>query len=145
MSDRDKITEAYNAVSDTLWVINASALCQKLNIKEPQFGLIKQNDADLWCDMYIRIADYVAGIAAWDPPNTNSLSKKIISLIEKVFSGNRYLGLFRVAFFVVDNKYFNVKISRVAINKATHQAARRSHKKAQSLRGLSRKIQFKRE
>src|SRR4029077_2712086 len=56
--DRDKITEAYDKIGQTMFWVNVSAICEQFSIKELKIGLFHQNNDDLWCDPFIRLADY---------------------------------------------------------------------------------------
>jgi hypothetical protein len=103
--DRDKITEAYAGIASTMFAVNVSAPCQKESLQEPKLGFFVQKNDDLWCDPYIRLADYVAGAAsACDPPVHNIVPEKIASLIREVFADNQYLFLFRIAFNTIGNQ-----------------------------------------
>jgi hypothetical protein len=98
-----------------MFAVNVSALCQREKIPEPKLDFFVQENDDLWCDSYIRLADYVAGAAsAWDPPVHDVVPTKIASLIKGAFADNRYLFVFRIAFHAVDNQC-QCEIRHVAI------------------------------
>ncbi len=118
--DRDKITESYRGIASTLFAINVSALCQNLKLSEPKLSFFIQDSGELWCDPYIRLADYAAGAtAAWDPPTHDAVPPKIACLIRSAFADNRYLFFFRVAFYTQEKQCF-VEIRRVAVRVQTH-------------------------
>jgi hypothetical protein len=140
MPDRDSITDSFNGIAHTIYSINSSAFCQRSSISVPIIGICTQNDADLWCDPYIRVADYVAGAAAaWDPPTNDKVPEKIAVLIKEAFSDNKYLYLFRVAFSVTKNSRFGCRVSRIGISRS-QRFGRRFSKSMISLRGISREI-----
>jgi hypothetical protein len=93
--DRDKITEAYAGAVSAFFSINVSVLSVNRRLRLPSLGIFTQGNEDLWCDPYIRLADYVAGAAAaWDPPVVNNVHPKIA----EVFADNPFVVLLRVAF-----------------------------------------------
>jgi hypothetical protein len=53
--DRDKITEAYDKIGQTMFWVNVSAICQQFEIREPKLGLFHQNNDDLWCGSVYQI------------------------------------------------------------------------------------------
>ncbi len=113
--DRDKITEAYRGIATTLYNLNVTAICDQWKLRPPVIGVFHQKSDNLWCDPYIRLADYIAGAAAaWDPPHANRVPAKIATLVSKVLADNRYLGMFRVAFAHVGER-LQVEIRRVKI------------------------------
>jgi hypothetical protein len=84
MPDRDNITESFEGIVHTMYSVNTSSLCQKANLPVPKLGIMTQNNNDLWCDPFIRVADYVAGAAAaWDPPINDRVPEKIASLLTR--------------------------------------------------------------
>lgn len=141
MSDRDKIVEYGENIAYSFWSINTHALCLRSQIETPILDVLTQKDGDEYNEKYIRIADYVAGVAAWDPPIYAKISKKIQSLIEKLFADNRYLCLYRVAFNSVAAGQFSVKINRLSINGSKSRQKRVSHSSnVTSLRGVSKNL-----
>jgi hypothetical protein len=137
--DRDKITEAYGGIAQSLFAVNVSALCQREQIKEPNLGFFIQKDDDLWCDPYIRLADYVAGLAAWDPPANNAVPEKISSLIRDVVASNRYLFVFRMAFHAAGDQCL-CEIRRLSINRLDGTHRQPSRPALTQLRGRSKQL-----
>jgi hypothetical protein len=140
--DRDKITEAYDKIAPTMFSVNVSAICQQLSIREPKLGIFSQSDTDLWCDQFIRLADYLAGAAAagWDRPWA-SPPTKIVQFIKATFPDNPYLFLFPVAFGMVDGE-FRCLVSRAKMSKrpfGPHQQGRGQTERAGPLSGRLRR------
>lgn len=114
--DRDKITDSYRNIAHALFAINAASFCQRLGINAPPLHIFTQENDNLWCDPFIRVADYVAGAAAaWDPPAYDAVPLKIALMIRGAFCENRYLGLFRVAFSITPDNRFACRVSRIDI------------------------------
>jgi len=140
--DGDKITESYRGIAGTMFAVNVSVLCQREKIPEPKLHIFVQKNDDLWCDRYIRLADFVAGAAsAWDP-TCQYVPGKIASLIKGVFADNQYLFVFRIAFYTVDNQW-RCEICRMAISSrpvGPHQQGRRNRLGLSPLQKRSRQL-----
>jgi hypothetical protein len=94
--DRDKITNAYSGIAATLYGANVSALAERMQLRNPVVNMFAQSNENLWCDPYIRLADFIAGAAAaWNPEKQKPVSQKIADVI-LAFADNRYLSFFRV-------------------------------------------------
>ncbi|MCW2273829.1 hypothetical protein GJ654_08455 [Rhodoblastus acidophilus] len=139
VADRDRITECYSGIAATLFAINVAGCCHNLGLPEPKLGIFTQTSEDLWCDPFIRLADYVAGVAAWDPPVTNRVQPKIAELVRDVFADNRHLFLFHLAFYVPDGRPV-IEVRRVAISTKPLPRKQRKSSNASSLRGRSRDL-----
>lgn len=115
--DRDKITEAYDKIGQTMFWVNVSAICQQFSIKEPKLGLFHQTNDDLWCDPFIRVADYLAGASAcaWDQKGA-AMPLKVAQFIRDVFPDNPYLFIFPITFGFA-GKQFRCLVSRAKISK----------------------------
>jgi hypothetical protein len=139
--DRDKITEAYDKIGQTMFWVNVSAICQQFSIREPKLGLFHQTDDDLWCDPFIRIADYLAGAGAagWDQPQAK-LPIKVAKFIKDVFPDNPYLFIFPIAFGMIDGQFrcfvFRAKISKKPFG--PHQQGKGRTERTAPIRGRSR-------
>jgi hypothetical protein len=137
--DRDKIVECYSGIAQTLFGINVAALCEKRNLKQPELGFFTQTSENLWCDTMIRLADYVAGVAAWDPPANDRVSPKIAELVAGIFADNRHLFLFRMAFRSFEEQT-RIKIAQVRITKSPPPGRDRERLRVFPLRGMSRSL-----
>lgn len=139
--DRDNITEAYDRIAPTMFSTNFSALCERQSIPTPNLGIFTQTKDDLWCDQYIRLADYVAGAAAagWDDPH-GRVSPKIGYLLKEVFADNRYLFVFPITFARIDG-LFQCVVYYAHIGgrpSGPHQQGKRNLQKLKPIRGRSR-------
>src|ERR1039458_844535 len=69
-SDRDSITAAHDAIANNFYAINVAGFCrQQMNgWPGPALGVNARLDrGPLWCDCFLRLPDYYAGMAAaWD-------------------------------------------------------------------------------
>ena len=137
--DRDKIVECYSGIASTLFAVNVAALCEKRGLQQPKLGFFTQTSDDPWCDPMIRLADYVAGIAAWDPPVNDKVSPKLAELITNVFADNPRLSLFRIAFRAL-NGQARIKIAEIRITKSPPPGRPRERGQVTSLRGTSRHL-----
>ena len=134
--DRGKIAECYSGIASTLFEINVASYCGRHGLKKPQLGLFTQTSEDPWCDPMIRLADYVAGVAAWDPPVDEKVHPKIAELISHVFADNRRLFVFRIAFRAFDGQG-RIEIAQVRISKAVPTGRPRERRRVVPLRGRS--------
>jgi hypothetical protein len=134
--DRDRIVESFSGIAVTLFEINVAAYCGRLGLKMPQLGIFTQTSENPWCDPMIRLADYVAGIAAWDPPLVDNVRPKIAELITDIFADNRSLALFRVAFRDFDGQG-RAEIAQVRITTSSRQGRPRERARLVPLRGRS--------
>ena len=137
--DRDKIVECYSGIAQTLFAINVAALCEKRNLQQPGLGFFTQTSENPWCDPMIRLADYVAGVAAWDPPANDQVAPKIAELVAGVFADNRHLFLFRMAFRSFEGQA-RIKIAQVQITKSPPSVRDRERRGMTPLRGMSRNL-----
>jgi hypothetical protein len=137
--DRDKIVECYSGIAQTLFAVNVSTLCEKRDLQQPGLGFFTQTSEDPWCDPMIRLADYVAGVAAWDPPVNNNVTPKIAELVTDIFADNRHLFLFRVAFRSLDGQA-RINIAQVRITKSPPLVRDRERRRMTPLRGMSRSL-----
>jgi hypothetical protein len=137
--DRDKIVECYSGIAAEFFSTNVSALCQMLGLPEPLINIFTQTSDDPWCDPMIRLADYVAGIAAGDPPISDEVPPKIAELVRDVFADNRNLLLFRLAFRDFDGevRYY---VREVRVSKSPPHGRSRERGKMVPLQGLSRTL-----
>ncbi len=135
--DRDKIVECYSGIAPTLFAVNVAALCEKRGLKQPELGFFTQSSENPWCDPMIRLADYVAAVAAWDPPVNDKVHPKLAELIRDVFADNRHLFLYRIAFRTFDEQT-RMKIAQVRITKSPPPGRPRERGPVVPLRGMSR-------
>jgi hypothetical protein len=118
--DRDRITEAYSSIASTLFSANVAALAEQMKFEQPKLGVFTQSNENLWCDPYIRIADFVAGTgAAINPTKLELASPKIASMM-KTFADNRYLAVFLLKF-GLDGQNCQTSVSRLAISRKPFQ------------------------
>jgi hypothetical protein len=137
--DRDKIVECYSGIAQTLFGINVATLCEKRNLQQPKLGFFTQTSENPWCDPMIRLADYVAGVAAWDPPANDRVSPKIAELVAGIFADNRHLFLFRMAFRSFEGQA-RIKVAQVRITKSPPPGRDRERPRMLPLRGMSRSL-----
>ena len=137
--DRDRITDCYSGAAATLFSVNVSALCQRWKLREPMLDIFTQTNDNLWCDPFIRLADYVAGVAAWDPPVADRVVPKIAELIKEVFADNRNMLIFRMAFHTTDD-VCPIEIRRLAISATAPPKGKPKGEPLVPLRGRSRDL-----
>jgi hypothetical protein len=114
--DRDRITEAYSNIAPILFSVNVAALSERMKFQQPKLGIFTQKNDNLWCDPYIRVADFVAGAAAaFNPPDLGLVSPKIASMMQ-TFADNPYLAIFLLKF-DVDGQICQTSVSRLAISR----------------------------
>jgi hypothetical protein len=122
--------------------INVASLCVRHLITQPSLGIFVQDEQDLWCDPYIRVADYVAGTgAAWDPPEVDAVPEKIKLVLEGAFADNPNLAPMRLAMGYDELGQFICEIAGVDISNRPHLLQRQSgerHAGVYRLRGRSR-------
>jgi len=103
--DRDKITQAYRSIANTLSSINFSAFCQQHDITHANaqivIGIPDATDTTngLWFDPLIRIPDYIAGAVAAYDLETNQVdgkNPKFLQIIEEVIADTYTIKLIRL-------------------------------------------------
>lgn len=138
-ADRDKITDAYNKIAETMFSVNVSAVCQQFGIKEPKLGVFHQTNDDLWCDRYVRLPDYLAGAAAasWDRHGVEPPAK-IVQFIGETFPDNQYLLIFVISFGIVEGQFRSL-VSRVKFSRrpfGPHQQGKGRSRRAGPIDGI---------